>query len=675
MNKKCFFLTFSIFLILLFVSCNKDSNRLYLTDFEYSITGQQGDFLPLEDNSFLPKISQLLPYKHGYLWLKSSFIIPENLENEDLSVFLGIIKIADKCYINGKYLGTFGSFPPNTFSSGEVASTYVLPREFLNFGGQENILEIQIWIDIQGKMISSPFISTTDDVNQQTIKTNFVESKGTLIASFFMIAVAAVYFFLYLLRPNEKANISFSRLNFFSFFYLFSLTINEFPRIVPVTTDTYLWYLKIFSGIAGIITGYFAVSFIIDYLGARDLPRQKIHRLSITLIPCVALCLPDTIHDFYWVLGFSYTMLAIHICYAIKVIIIEIKKHNRKIVSLLLGFSPVLVSLLIEVILIAFGIPLIKLIVVLGWQATIMVFLGILFVGFTKMSNEVEFLNNNLEKIVKDRTNELQATNTLLEDTNTHLEFEKRRSQRELDLAAFVQQSFYKKNLPDFKDWEVGYYFKPLSGVSGDLYDFFVENGKLDGFGIFDVSGHGIASGLVTMLVKNIIHQEFYTGTELPLTDVMDIINNRVTEEKGSIENYLTGILSRILSPSKIEIVNAGHPLPVLYKKSTKSAKLLESDNPNACGVIGIPDLPIDYDSKVLTLKHNDSLLLYTDGIIEAKDNSDEEFGTSRLLKSFEKYQDLSINEQINNILNDIKAFLRTDTINDDITILIIRKK
>ena len=61
---------------------------------------------------------------------------------------------------------------------------------------------------------------------------------------------------------------------------------------------------------------------------------------------------------------------------------------------------------------------------------------------------------------------------------------------------------------PALKNYEIAYYNKAMAGVSGDFYDFYYNNTSLEGFGIFDVSGHGLASGLVTMLAKNIIEEE-----------------------------------------------------------------------------------------------------------------------------------------------------------------------
>ena len=86
--------------------------------------------------------------------------------------------------------------------------------------------------------------------------------------------------------------------------------------------------------------------------------------------------------------------------------------------------------------------------------------------------------------------------------------------EKEISLAAFVQKSFTKNKLPKLKGFEVSYYSKAMAGVSGDMFDFYTNGNNLDGLGVFDVSGHGIASGLVTMLVRNIIQQEFYQNEE-----------------------------------------------------------------------------------------------------------------------------------------------------------------
>ena len=136
--------------------------------------------------------------------------------------------------------------------------------------------------------------------------------------------------------------------------------------------------------------------------------------------------------------------------------------------------------------------------------------------------------------------------------------------ENEIKMAAIIQQNFFRQEIDNIKKYEVAYFSRPMVGVSGDLYDFYKTGEKLDGLGVFDVSGHGISSGIVTMLVKNIIHQEFYNQKDADLWEIVNEINDRVIEEKGDIQNYLTGVLVRLYE-DKFELVDAGHPAPILY--------------------------------------------------------------------------------------------------------------
>jgi sigma-B regulation protein RsbU (phosphoserine phosphatase) len=315
-----------------------------------------------------------------------------------------------------------------------------------------------------------------------------------------------------------------------------------------------------------------------------------------------------------------------------------------------------------------------SLIIVFGWQIVIFTFLSILIVNFATMSNRVEFLNANLERLVQNRTEELTRSNTALEETNAHLKYEIERADKEIELASFVQQSFYNIKLPDFKNFEVAYYNKPMAGVSGDLYDFYFNKDVLEGFGLFDVSGHGISSGLVTMLVKNIINDEFNKGKKLPLEEVMTITNERIITQKGNVENYLTGVLGRI-NGNSVDFVNAGHPNVIHYIAKTKTLELIKRGDLKESGIIGISGFPVTFECVTVPLEKGDMLLLYTDGLTETMNRNREEFGIERLKRTFIKGTDLKIEEQIQNIVDEAKTFANRAKITDDITLLILKKK
>lgn len=246
--------------------------------------------------------------------------------------------------------------------------------------------------------------------------------------------------------------------------------------------------------------------------------------------------------------------------------------------------------------------------------------------------------------------------------------------QQELEMAALVQKSFYHHNLAPIKNWEIVYYNNPMLNVSGDLFDFFVRKNKLDGLCIFDVSGHGLASGLVTMLVKNTMEEEFYENEDFELDFTMQRINERVRTEKGSIENYLTGIILRFVE-GDIEMVNAGHPIPIIYNSSTNSCEYFKCNMEDIQGAIGLSNFDFNFKTLKINPEVNDRIILYTDGVLEAKNLINEQYGKERFLASVQKYSNLEVGKQISAIVKDINDFIGTATRTDDISIIIIEKK
>lgn len=254
-----------------------------------------------------------------------------------------------------------------------------------------------------------------------------------------------------------------------------------------------------------------------------------------------------------------------------------------------------------------------------------------------------------------------------------HLQRQNDMFDKEIKLASSIQQNFFKQDVSTLKNWDMGFCNQPMTGVTGDLWDVYKTDDNLDGFGIFDVSGHGVSSGLVTMLVKNIIHQEFYNDTKRELWETLLKINDRVIEEKGEIENYLTGILAKIKDDQTIEFVNASHPLPIVYRKATGEIEMLQRRT-DSMGAIGIKDFPTFYESQTVTLNPGDEILMYTDGVIDCINSDKEEYGIERLKKSLKNVAECSASEQIYLLLNDINDFRGQADPRDDITLIILKK-
>lgn len=674
MRKAFFIIFFILSTVFSLISCDANkSDRQYLKNtWFYSIQGKDGPFSPIDTNDF-DNLNKFLAERKGYIWLKTNFYIPESRKKENLSCNLGIIKIANETYLNNTYIGKSGYFPPNEFTNGENSTVFPLPRATLHYGALPNELLIKIWVNGYGKISKTPYIDQTDAVNHTKEVSDFFASKSFLLFSLLMMIISAIYLLLYNFRRIEKSHLSFSRICFFSSFFILTVCVGEFPIILSGKLN-FLLCEQIFHASAAVLSSFFTVSFMRDFLHKEDTNKVSIFRITITIVCFIIIFSAHDLISFLDSLKYIYLIISVHMLYAVQMIVHSMIEHNKRVWTLLFGFSPVIMSLFVAVFFWFNKTISISIIFILatGWLLTILVFLGILIYNFAYSQSQVEYLNRNLEKIVRQRTSELESSNNLLASKNSELEFEKERTEKEIELASFVQQSFYNQNLPKLNGWEIAYYLKPLSGVSGDLYDFFHKDNKLLGLGIFDVSGHGISSGLVTMLVKNIIEQEFYSGEDKKLDDIMNIINDRVIAEKGNIENYLTGTLVRFFK-DRMDFVSAGHPPTLLFKHDHTSPEFIYT-NETQYGVVGIADFPINFQTYSVELNPGDSLLFYTDGITEAMNSNREEFGKKRLYDAFQRFRDLTLNEQIKSLVNEVYAFRGTEKLDDDITLIILKK-
>ena len=674
MGKKVnrFYCIIFLVFITLLSSCGHNEDPIINLDtkWSYSINGIHGNYIPFNLSDFA-KIKKSLPDRKGSIYLKTNFSIPLELKNKTLKCFLGNIKIASEFYLNGNYIGSSGFFPPHIFSTGGRSVSYIIP--YVLCTDLQNEIIIHIYVESEGNFDINPFISTTSRILTYEKVFDFFNSKLHLICSWVMMIIGIMYLGVFYLRRQDKQYFSFAMMNMCSSAFLVSLCIGEYP-IIYQAGFSYLWYEKIFRGIASILSSYFAVSFMKDYLKHKESMSWRIFRTAITIGPCFFIVFSQNMHDFFVYLGISYIAVFIQMIYACVMIGLNLRKNKKKVLELLLGFTPVLLSVTITAVIYLAKSKVYSLIIVMGWQLTVFIFLAMLIAFFVSQCNRVDFLNSNLEKLVQNRTEELTRANTTLEEMNTHLKYEVERADKEIELASFVQKSFYTLRLPEFKNYEVAYYNKPMAGVSGDLYDFYFTKDSLDGFGLFDVSGHGISSGLVTMLVKNIINDEFIKGKKLALSDVLYTINDRIILQKGNVENYLTGILARIKG-NEIEFVNAGHPNAILLRAKDNKLITIPRGSVDETGVIGIADFPVHFESVMQTIEKGDILLLYTDGVAETMNRNREEFGLDRMCRTFLKYSDLPLEQQIENIVEEARIFANRAKPTDDITLLLLKKK
>ena len=159
----------------------------------------------------------------------------------------------------------------------------------------------------------------------------------------------------------------------------------------------------------------------------------------------------------------------------------------------------------------------------------------------------------------------------------------------------------------------------------------------------------------------------------------MQNINETITEEKGDVKSYLTGILVR-LDDSNVQLINAGNP--VVFYKNARTGKCIpikvkgqESGNLGQLGMIGIKDLKVNFTSINFAMNPGDALILYCKGLETAKNEENKEFGTSGICEAFQKSGDGTAQQKLDNFMASFNSFTKNKAPEDDITFIILQKK
>jgi sigma-B regulation protein RsbU (phosphoserine phosphatase) len=234
--------------------------------------------------------------------------------------------------------------------------------------------------------------------------------------------------------------------------------------------------------------------------------------------------------------------------------------------------------------------------------------------------------------------------------------------ERDLDRAWLIQgESLPKQNLK-FNGWEVAYHYQPAGLVSGDYCDLIAtEAGDLY-LMIGDVSGKGIAASLL----MNRLHAIFRSliGTGLSVSELVERANG-VFAETTMRPYYATLVCGKAERNGDIEVCNAGHPAP-LHLHDGRVTPIPATGLPLGmfCGE--------RYESTRVSTSKGDRLLLYTDGLSEARNRNDVEYGKDRLQLILNQFHDSPTELLVKQVLDDAHLFAEGRPVTDDLTVMAI---
>jgi PAS domain S-box-containing protein len=234
-----------------------------------------------------------------------------------------------------------------------------------------------------------------------------------------------------------------------------------------------------------------------------------------------------------------------------------------------------------------------------------------------RIEEEVRLLNKDLEDRVAERTEQLKRAMAKQQEVAQ----ERERIEQELRVARMIQHTLLPKSLPELEGHEIAAYYQPAREVGGDFYDFLrLPDGRL-GLFVGDVSGKGVPAAIVMAITRTLLRSAYHLGSP---GEILKQVNDSLLPDIPP--NMFVTCLAALLDSrtGRLQYANAGHDLPYL-RHAEGVSKLQATGMP-----LGLmPDM--SYEQKEITLEPGESILLYSDGLVEAHDPRREMFGFPRM--------------------------------------------
>ena len=274
--------------------------------------------------------------------------------------------------------------------------------------------------------------------------------------------------------------------------------------------------------------------------------------------------------------------------------------------------------------------------------------------------DELEGLANSFNQMstdLKKYTAELRRTTA-----------EKERVEKELEIARGIQQSFLPEAPPAIEGVDLAALNLPAKEVGGDFYDFIPVGSQKWGLVIADVSGKGVPAALFMALSRTLVRAN--VSDSVTVSEAIRKTNSLIAENDRS--NMFVTLFYGVLDPVKMTLtyVSAGHNPPFMLRKGGNDIIMLKARGV-ALGVV--PDIGLE--EKEIKLDTGDIVVLYTDGVTEAINGREEQFGQDRVITITEKSRNWTAAEIIQQIKDRVLEFSQGQPQFDDITLMVLKIK
>ncbi len=266
-----------------------------------------------------------------------------------------------------------------------------------------------------------------------------------------------------------------------------------------------------------------------------------------------------------------------------------------------------------------------------------------------------------------------------LSQKNVDLQKANERMKLDLEAAAEIQKSLLPTSPPQLKGINIAWRFRPCDELAGDIFNIFNLDEDEIGFYVLDVSGHGVSAALLAVTLSRMLspvldqasllksHTKSPPGYYISKpAHVANQLNKRfqIDPNNGQFFTLLYGILNK--TTNQLRYVSAGHP-GIIYMSQTSEAELLR-----------VRSMPIgfmedaEYQQQVLQLSPGDRIFIYSDGIPEAENPQNELFGNEQMLTTLQDLAHLTIEDSLDQLLQNVEVWCKSPSLKDDATLLSI---
>lgn len=235
---------------------------------------------------------------------------------------------------------------------------------------------------------------------------------------------------------------------------------------------------------------------------------------------------------------------------------------------------------------------------------------------------------------------------------------------RDLQIARRVQEALVPERAFTSPGVEIRSAYLPSEVLSGDFYDYFVQDGLLYLF-VADVSGHGLPAAILVSLLKSYIHTEAASDTSL--AEFMARLNDFLYSVSLPTQ-YATAALFRMNADRHLIYANAAHPPFLLHQRRTKRTLVVEQPS-NLLGAMP----RMTFEEQSIEVGPGDTLFVYTDGLTDRRDESGEFYSLDRVVRAIESSGEDTLEAVYDAVYADVSSFEATEEFRDDLAFVVTR--